>query len=354
MAEVKESYDLYEFHGRGQNLIKSSMEVDVVRSMKLMRDLLAHVEQARGVSVAADSLNDDPWIDPAELAARPRDQQIVDEDLYLDPVTSFAIENDGRGYRGEITIFVPNGFWGEFNKDSEKSLGVLVGDEGYRGDGPSQWRIDNAAYAAEDGVVIARWQNEVGKPSMVLHIRELESDMKRMSRGSINYENDLSWSGDITVPALTGRGIVEHATRNLQTLARDPDYRAAAQMAIYTGMAGPEDGYSAMQRTRGVSFNTDTMEFGFSASRLHEKDDLPDIKTKAGASLFVPEEEKAGLGDGPQALFSVFGVRPNVLPDIRKAAAEYVVNTIKPEVVPEYLAKETAKPFLKSVLSLGR
>lgn len=156
---------------------------------------------------------------------------------YLDPVTSFAAKHDGAGYSREITFYVPEGTIKDAMRirgashlfdDLHKVARRLEADASVG----FEWSIENGKAAIEDGMFTGFYLGDEESMQLVVHVRERERGlaMPEIEKPGIGYSG-------IAGAILTGNGIVQHATRSISAMARDPDYLAAAYMAIASGDA---------------------------------------------------------------------------------------------------------------------
>lgn len=196
---------------------------------------------------------------------------------YLDPVTSYALQNDGAGYNREVTVFVPHGMLDEVAKSSHTSRYMTLDDavtsyeRSFRNrNEPIPWGFNDTGDAEKEGYFHAYLIQRDGEKGdgLSVHFRELE---RGMVKPETYVEQSRTADGeDVSLPILTGKGMVQHVTRNVSSMALDTDYKAAAFMAIHTGLADAD--YEPMQQ-KDIGSGRD-----------------PEIYTAAGKALFVPQQ----------------------------------------------------------------
>lgn len=196
---------------------------------------------------------------------------------YLDPVTSYALQNDGAGYNREVTVFVPHGMLDEVAKSSHTSRYMTLDDavtsyeRSFRNrNEPIPWGFNDTGDAEKEGYFHAYLIQRGGEKGdgLSVHFRELE---RGMVKPETYVEQSRTADGeDVSLPILTGKGMVQHVTRNVSSMALDTDYKAAAFMAIHTGLADAD--YEPMQQ-KDIGSGRD-----------------PEIYTPAGKALFVPQQ----------------------------------------------------------------
>lgn len=321
MVDRKKAFEDFR-HYKKEHFVNSVLSGDAIRSVRLASELLNHDSEVSGLEGGKGL-------------------------FYLDPVTSFAFQNKGRGYSGEITVFLPHGALSRASEEAGRSLvdraesvsdiSPLLGNRG-------GWSICNTKDGDRDGHVVGFW-NDGGSSRLTVHIRELERGLLMPSNGFHADDDEVSFKRRL--PILSGDGIVLHATRSMTSMSRDPDYLAASYMAIHAGMTTNEKFKTMQEFADELPGNKSTF------SRLGERGSVPDIKTADGASLFLREQEY-GFSPTAMALQSVFSVRPEEVRDIRRSVANYIRDTIQPAWVPSHIDKEAKKSVIETVMSFAR
>lgn len=252
------------------------------------------------------------------------------KNLYLDPVTSFAWKHDGSGYNREITVFLEKGairdslrIRGGHHFDSVDRIAKRLTDE-YKSE--FAWEFDNGRSAIEDGTFSGWYLGDENRLQLVVHIREIDRDMKPPEIEHIELDNSYGFSERATI--LTGNGIVQHATRSISSMSRDPDYLAAAYMAIAAGDAKGkfvpiQQGYP-VERREGING--------------------PEIASPEGKATFLAEGERH-RGSVHSVLINNYGQSAQQIAEIADIVTDYTR---------DQMAGVYREPYISTSYSLSR